>query len=375
MEAVGRLAGGVAHDFNNLLTVIIGNTELALGAVAEGEQARADLMEVMAAARRGKSLAQQLLAFGRKQVLQPTVLDLNRLVGDAHQMLRRLIGEDVELRVIAGTRLAPVRADAMQLQQVIMNLAVNARDAMPSGGVLTIETGNAEVDAVYTRAHPPMTPGAWVRLSVRDSGIGLDEKVRAHLFEPFFTTKPVGKGTGLGLATVYGIVKQSGGFVFAESAPGAGAVFHIYLPPVRAESLAEPAAPAAPLAGGTETVLVVEDEMPVRKLACRMLAAQGYAILAAASGDEALGVVEQHEGAIDCLVTDVVMPGMSGLDLAERMRARMPDLKVLFTSGYAADAIESRGGRFPDATYLTKPYTAEELARTLRSVLDGVTAA
>jgi len=375
MEAVGRLAGGVAHDFNNLLTVIVGNTELALDVVPQGDPVRADLKEVQAAAERGKALAQQLLAFGRKQMLQAKVLDLNRLVGHAHQMLRRLIGEDVELRVIAGPRLAPVRADAMQLQQVIMNLAVNARDAMPDGGVLTIETANAEVDTGYTRAHPPMTPGSWVRLTVRDSGVGMSDHVKEHLFEPFFTTKEVGKGTGLGLATVYGIVKQSGGFIYVESAPGSGATFDVFLPPVAAESRQEPGASAAPLPGGTETILVVEDELPVRRLACRVLAARGYEILAAGSGDEALRVAASYEGAIHCLVTDVVMPGMSGPELAERLRERMPDLKVLFTSGYAADAFEGRGGRLPDTPFLGKPYTAEDLARSLRAVLEGVTAA
>jgi len=375
MEAVGRLAGGVAHDFNNLLTVIIGNAELALDVVPQGDRVRADLKEVQAAAERGKALAQQLLAFGRKQMLQAKVLDLNRLVGHAHQMLRRLIGEDVELRVIAGPRLAPVRADAMQLQQVIMNLAVNARDAMPDGGVLTIETANAEVDTGYTRAHPPMTPGSWVRLTVRDSGVGMSDHVKEHLFEPFFTTKEVGKGTGLGLATVYGIVKQSGGFIYVESAPGSGATFDVFLPPVAAESRQEPGASAAPLPGGTETILVVEDELPVRRLACRVLAARGYEILAAGSGDEALRVAASYEGAIHCLVTDVVMPGMSGPELAERLRERMPDLKVLFTSGYAADAFEGRGGRLPDTPFLGKPYTAEDLARSLRAVLEGVTAA
>ncbi len=370
MEAVGRLAGGVAHDFNNLLTVVIGNAELAIAELAAGDPTRSHLEEVLAAARRGAGLAQQLLAFGRKQILQPRVVDLNLLVGDALQMLRRLIGEDIELRVVVAPRVAPVRADVTQLQQVIMNLAVNARDAMSSGGILTIETGNVEVDAAFARAHAPMPPGAWVMLAVRDNGAGMDERVRAHLFEPFFTTKEVGKGTGLGLATVYGIIKQSGGFIWVESAPGAGAEFRIYLPPVAAGRVDEPVAEQEAPLGGTETVLVVEDEPSVRKLASRVLAARGYAVLAAEDGRQALTVVERHAGAIHCVVTDVVMPGMSGLELAAVLLERFPRVKVLFTSGYAADAAKSAGGRLADSAYLPKPYTGNELARAVRSALD-----
>jgi signal transduction histidine kinase/CheY-like chemotaxis protein len=371
MEAVGQLAGGVAHDFNNLLTVIIGNTDLGLDALPPDAAARADLKEVLEAANRGKALAQQLLAFGRKQILRSRVVDLNALVGNAHLLLRRLIGEDIELRLVAGPRLAPVRADVVQLQQVIMNLAINARDAMPRGGILTIETGNVEVDAAFARAHRPMPSGAWVLLAIRDNGVGMSERVREHLFEPFFTTKALGKGTGLGLATVYGIVKQSGGYVWVNSSPGAGAEFRIYLPPVAAEPDGEPVEVEAPPVGGLETILVVEDEPSVRKLACRVLAARGYAIIAADSGRQALEMVERHHGVIDCLVTDVVMPGMSGLELAKLLAARIPGLKVLVTSGYAADVAHSPGGAFADADYLPKPYTADELSRAVRTTLDA----
>jgi PAS domain S-box-containing protein len=373
MEAIGRLAGGVAHDFNNILTAIIGHVDLLLEEEQEGGGRRVDLIGIKQAAERAAGLTHQLLAFSRKQVLQPKVLDLNALVNGTDQLLRRVIGEDVELRTVARPGLGAVEADPGQLEQVLVNLAVNARDAMPSGGRLTIEITNVELDQSYTRAHPPMAPGPYVLLTVSDTGVGMSAEIRAHIFEPFFTTKPSGKGTGLGLATVYGIVKQSGGYIWAESEPGCGATFRIYLP--RIVTGAPAAAPAGAMAaeGGSETVLVVEDEDVVRALTSKVLQKRGYQVLVASSGPEALGLASRHPGAIHLLVTDVIMPRMSGRELARRFATLRPEAKVIYVSGYPDDAIIRHGVLESGLVFLQKPFAPEALAAKVREVLDGAT--
>jgi PAS domain S-box-containing protein len=373
MEAIGRLAGGVAHDFNNLITVVMGHAELLLLDVPPDHPHRWELEEIRAAARRAAGLTQQLLAFSRRQVLQPRVVDLNELVTGMSTMLRRLMGEDIELRTVAGTRLGPVHADPGQLEQVLMNLVVNARDAMPLGGIVTIETANVDVDdprARPTQGHYRLPAGSYVLLAVADSGEGVDAEVMAHLFEPFFTTKGPGKGTGLGLATVYGIVKQSEGHILVDSEPGQGATFRIYLPRVSASAPADAPAAAAPV-GGTETVLVVEDEPSVLRLSCSMLNLLGYHVLAASNGEEALTMAAAFPGAIHILITDVVMPKTGGRELAERLRVVRPGTKVLYVSGYTDDAILRHGVLDQGVAFLQKPFTAAELAQMVRQVLDA----
>ena len=372
MEAVGQLAGGVAHDFNNLLTVISSYSELVLGALAPDDERRADLEEIQAAAARATALTRQLLAFSRRQVLQPTVLSLNAVVTHAENLLGRLMGEDVALVTRLDPALGSVKADAGQLEQVIMNLAVNARDAMPGGGTLTIETRNVEIGGAAAGAPESVVPpGGYVLLRVADTGTGMDAGTRARIFEPFFTTKEPGKGTGLGLATVYGIVKQSGGYIFVDSEPGRGAAFRVYL-----SRLAEPAAAGAarPLppksVAGSETVLLVEDEEAVRAVACQSLRRLGYTVLEARNGESAAQLAAA-QGAIAILVTDVVMPGMNGRALADRLRARRPRLKVLFVSGYADNAVLQDGVLEPGLSFLQKPFTPEGLAQKVREVLDG----
>ncbi len=348
MEAVGRLAGGIAHDFNNLLTAIIRR-----------------------AGDRAAQLTRQLLAFSRRQPLTPRVIDVNALVADMDRLLRRLIGEDIELRTVLTPDLGAVRADAGQLEQVIMNLAVNARDAMPRGGKLTIETANTELDESYAREHVTVRAGPAVMIAVSDTGTGMDSETLAHIFEPFFTTKEVGKGTGLGLATVYGIVKQSGGHVWVYSEPGRGTAFKIYLPRVTEPVEGVGAATAPTTLQGTETILVVENEAPVRELARRMLEAKGYTVLTAAAPADALALVERHPEPIHLAVTDVILPGMDGPALARRLEQVRPGLRVLFVSGYANEAIVHQGVLDPGVAYLPKPFTAEALARKVRAVLDG----
>ncbi len=372
MEAIGRLAGGVAHDFNNLLTAITGYTELVLSGLAPDAPQRRDLGEVQKAAERAAALTRQLLAFSRQQVLQPRVLDLNAVVADVEQMLRRVIGEDIGVVVVAGPALWPVRADPGQLGQVLLNLAVNSRDAMPEGGTLTIETANLELDGAYVRRHAAVRPGPYVMLAVSDTGVGMDAEIQARIFEPFFTTKEHGKGTGLGLATVYGIVKQSGGHIWVYSEPGRGTTFKIYLP--RAEDDGERPAPAASTAGpagGSETVLLVEDEEGVRTLASRVLAAAGYTVLEARDAGEALAINRRHDGPVALLLTDLVMPGASGTDLAARLAAERPDLKVLYMSGYTGDATVRHQILQPHTAFLEKPFTPAALARKVRDVLDA----
>ena len=372
MEAVGRLAGGIAHDFNNLLTAIFGSSDLLLEDLTVDDQRRADVEDIKKAAQRAAALTRQLLAFSRKQVLALQVLDLNALIADLEKMLRRLIGEDIEFRTILTSDLGAVRADPGQLEQVIMNLAVNARDAMPQGGKLTLETANVDLDAAYAQAHAPLAPGRYAMLAVSDTGIGIDAQVKAHIFEPFFTTKEKGKGTGLGLATVYGIVKQSDGSIWVYSEPGQGTTFKIYLP--RVEAAAEPPAPKPmPPASvrGSETILLAEDEEAVRNLMRRVLEAHGYTLLVAADGQEALRLADGHKGPIHLLLTDIVMPNLGGRQLAERVVSARHATKVLYLSGYTDDAIVHHGVLEPGIAFLEKPFTPQGLARKVRELLDA----
>jgi len=371
LEAVGTLAGGVAHDFNNLLTVILSYVDLVKKEIGVKNPLYEDLEAAHAAALRAAGLTKQLLAFSRKQVMQPKVLDLNGAVTAIEKMLQRVIGEDIELRTVTGASHGYIQADPGQLEQVIMNLVVNARDAMPRGGQVTIETENARFADAVPEPLAPMPPGDWVRLRVTDTGFGMDERTRARIFEPFYTTKEPGKGTGLGLSTAYGIVKQSGGFIFVESEPGKGTTFTIYLPQVAdpGAPVARPPEPARAPAGA-ETILLAEDEAPVRTLAQRCLEEMGYRVLAASRADEAQRMAEHHAGPIHLLLTDVVMPGGSGPELAERLAARHPEMRVLYMSGYTDDAIVHRGVIAPGIELLEKPFTPATLTRRVRDVLD-----
>jgi PAS domain S-box-containing protein len=371
MEAVGRLAGGVAHDFNNLLTAILGGADLALEEMAPDAPGRADLEEIRKASVRAAALTRQLLAFSRQQVLEPRVLDLNELVQEMEKLLRRLIGEDISLRTVLAPDLGAVRADPGQLEQVIANLVVNARDAMPRGGRLTIETTDADLDARYGEEHAPVTPGPYVMLAISDTGTGMDADTKARIFEPFFTTKQQGKGTGLGLSTVYGIVKQSGGYIWVYSEAGQGATFKVYLPRIAATPQPLERAAEGAVRGGTETVLVVEDEAQVGDLTRRILEAQGYRVLIARDGGTALELVRTRSDPIHLLVTDVVMPGMSGRALAVELLRQRPDLKVLYLSGYAPDAVVQHGVLEPGTAFLQKPFTAATLSRKVRAELDA----
>ncbi|MHB2016836.1 MAG: ATP-binding protein [Candidatus Xenobia bacterium] len=372
LAVVGQLAGGVAHDFNNLLNVILGYSELILARLAPEASLKADLMEIQKAGERAAVLTRQLLAFSRRQLLVPKVLDLNVVVADMEKLLRRLIGEHISLVTVLAPRLGRVKADPGQIEQVIMNLAVNARDAMPDGGRMTIETRDVEHDDTYARMHVGVKPGRFVMVAVSDTGIGMDAETRARIFEPFFTTKSHSKGTGLGLATVYGIVKQSGGHIWVYSEPGMGTTFKLYLP------LAElaPEVPADPrptrvVSGGTEHVLLVEDESELRSLVARLLKANGYLVTEAATGEDAVACCDAMPEAADLLLTDVVMPGMSGRELAHLLSRRWPDLRVLYMSGYTDDAIFRHGVLDAGVPFLQKPFTAEGLAMKVRQVLDA----
>jgi two-component system, cell cycle sensor histidine kinase and response regulator CckA len=371
MESVGRLAGGVAHDFNNLLTVINGRAELASLGVTEGEATHSDLQEILHAGWRAVGLTRQLLAFSRKQVLQPMVVTLATVVADVKQMLGRVIGEDVELVFATDPDLGRVKVDPGQMEQVIMNLVVNARDAMPRGGRLTIATHNVDLDLVDTRSLPSVKPGPHVMLEVTDTGVGMDAATRERIFEPFFTTKGPTKGTGLGLSTVYGIIKQSGGSVWVDSAQGKGTTVRIYLP--RVDEMAHAMRPAVTAANtrGTETILVVEDEDAVCALTRRMLESAGYNVLVATGGEQALPLLAQHADSVDLLFTDVVMPGMSGQDVAARVAELCPRIKVLYTSGYTDDTIGRHGVLDPDTRFISKPYGTLELTRKVRETLDA----
>ena len=371
MEAIGRLAGGVAHDFNNLLTVIEGYTELLLDSHPKDDPRRPDIEEIRRAADRAGALTRQLLAFSRQQVLAPKVLDLNTVIVSMKDLLRRLLGESVELTTRLAPSLGHVTADPGQIEQVVMNLAINARDAMPRGGKLTIETANVELDEAYAREHPTITPGSYVLLAVADNGHGMDAETQARIFEPFFTTKQMGKGTGLGLSTVYGIVKQSGGEVWVYSEVGVGSTFKVYLPRVQAEGQARATEPAASgTVRGDETILLVEDESGVRALVQKFLERAGYKVLTAGSGDDALALLAQHSGPLHLLLTDVVLTRMSGSELARRVTELRPQTRVLYMSGYTDDAIVHHGVLTADADFVQKPFTADALARKVRSILD-----
>jgi two-component system cell cycle sensor histidine kinase/response regulator CckA len=370
MEAVGRLAGGVAHDFNNLLMVIKGHTELLLNALPQGDNAARKVELIDRAADRAASLTRQLLAFSRMQVLQPRVINLNKIVEDMGKLIPRLLGEDVDLVVRTANDLGAIRADASQMEQVIMNLAVNARDAMPSGGRLLIETSNAELDRSYANARPVVTPGQYILLAVSDTGTGMDQETQARIFEPFFTTKEQGKGTGLGLSTVYGVVKQSGGFVWVYSELGKGTSFKIYLPRVDQPIDATGATVSyAEAPRGTETVLLAEDEADVRELAREFLVAAGYTVIEARNGQEALKLAAERAEEIDLLVSDLVMPGMTGQQLAALLQQQDSSLRVIFMSGYSEHAAAEAAQAGSSVRILTKPFNRMALLRTIREVL------
>jgi len=371
LEAVGQLAGGVAHDFNNLLTVISGYSELVLSGLGQGDDNRLKIEEIKRAADRASTLTRQLLAFSRKQVLQPKLFDLNHLVTDMSKMLRRLIGENIEMTTVIGQE-APINADPGQIEQVLMNLVVNARDAMPNGGRLTVETARVEIDDAYASTHLSVKPGPYVMLAVSDTGSGIDTETQKHIFEPFFTTKEQGKGTGLGLSMVYGIVKQSGGNIWLYSEPDQGTVFKVYLP-VATEIELQPMGAAArtDLPRGTETILIVEDEIQIRHLAFDCLASYGYDVLSASNGLEALDLIEHLKRPINLVLTDVVMPKLSGRELSERISTLQPSAKVLFMSGYTNDSIVNHGILDGATWFIQKPFTLESLVRRVREVLDS----
>lgn len=372
MEAIGSLAGGIAHDFNNLLGVILGAGELALLRLQDDDAVRKYVLQMRRAAERAASLTRQLLAFSRRQSLEPRVLDLNVILREMEKMLRRLIGENIDLETTFEPNLSRTMADPGQIEQVIMNLVVNARDAMPRGGKLTITTANVELDEEYARQHAEVEPGAYVRLTVSDTGMGMPPEVRARIFEPFFTTKEEGKGTGLGLSTVYGIIKQSGGHIWVYSEVGKGTTFKVYLPCIFTETVAERPMNAAANAGhGTETILLVEDADDLRELAAEFLEGSGYKVLSAATGAEALDIAERYSGLIHVLVTDVIMPGMSGAELATQLVQRRPTLKVIYASGYTAGEIGHHGVLDAGLVLVEKPYTRVGLTRKIREVLDG----
>jgi len=370
MESVGRLAGGVAHDFNNMLGVILGHVELAMEVVDSDHPVYGDLQEIQKAGRRSAELTNQLLAFARKQTVTPKVLDLNRTVAGMLRMLQRLIGEDIDLAWLPDTSLWSVKADPSQIDQILANLCINARDAIADTGKITIETRNKVFDEDYCASHAGYVPGDYVRLAVSDDGCGMDKETQSHLFEPFFTTKPVGHGTGLGLATVYGIVKQNNGFVNVYSEPGHGTTFRIYLPRHIDAAVAAREGLKKPIAHGHETILVVEDEPAILSLTKTMLERLGYQVLAASTPGEAIRMAVEHSGEIHLLMTDVVMPEMNGRDLANKLLATFPALKRLYMSGYTANVIAHHGVLDEGVLFIQKPFSKNDLARWVRAALD-----
>jgi PAS domain S-box-containing protein len=372
MESVGHLASGIAHDFNNLLTVINGMSQLVLSEVSKGDAVYADVQEILHAGERAATLTRQLLAFSRQQILEPRVMNFNTVVARMESLLRRLLGEDIDLVVVPAPGLSNVKADPGQIEQVITNLAVNARDAMPQGGRLTIETQCVTIDKdVARQLGVTMPSGSYVLLAVSDSGGGMDEATRARIFEPFFTTKGPSRGTGLGLSTVYGIVKQSHGFIWAYSEVGQGTSFKIYLPQVTEAAGRDRPRPTVVSRSGTETILLAEDNAGLRKLAMRVLEPAGYTVLGAATAEEALRLLERHEGSVHLLLSDVVMPGMSGRQLAEHLAQTRPGLKVLYMSGYTSDTIVRHGVLEAQVPFLNKPFSAAALLQKVREVLDS----
>jgi nitrogen-specific signal transduction histidine kinase len=373
LDEIGSLAGGVAHDFNNLLSVILNYTAFVKEGLPEDHQVMNDLLEVQRAAERATALTRSLLAFGRKQVIQPVTLSLSLIVSEMEEMLRSVVGENIEVCVMLAPNLGHTRADPNQLEQVLMNLVINARDAMHSGGKLTIETANAEISEESAACHLYMTPGPYVVLAVTDTGCGMDEQTKNRIFEPFFTTKERGKGTGLGLSTVFGIVNQSGGNIWVISEPGQGTTFKVYLPRSAPGSMPAPCNPPSVPTRSTraETILVVEDEDALRNVAARTLRATGYKVMTAASAEEALLTATQYLGGIHLLLTDVIMPGMNGQMLAQELKMARPSLVVLYMSGYADNVLGQRGVIDRGVHFLAKPFVAADLALKVRTVLDG----
>ena len=372
MEAIGRLAGGIAHDFNNLLGVITGYSEMLLDKLGSEPKLSALITHVLKATERGSALTRQLLAFSRQQVLEPRVINIQEHFNGIVQLLRRVLGEDIRLNLDAGEQPIRLRADAAQLEQVIMNLVVNARDAMPSGGNLSIEISRAHLDAEYCRHNPDTRPGSYLLVSVSDTGCGMSPEVLSRVFEPFFTTKESGKGTGLGLATVYGIVKQSGGHITVYSEVSHGTTFKVYLP-LTEEAVSQPemASPGGIVPNGTETILLVEDEDSLRELTHKYLTEKGYSVLVASDSDSAIAAAEKAQHRIDLLLTDVILPGSSGVQLAQRLATKNSQIRVLYISGYTADAIVHHGGHDPNFAFLSKPFSLPTLARKIRSILDA----
>jgi len=371
LEAIGQLAGGVAHDFNNLLQVILGYGEMLVDSPNLNEAERRALSKMNEAGTSAKNLTHRLLAFSRRQVLQPVFMDLNVAVTEVNAMLAGLLGDDIELKMVLSPALGTVKADPNQIEQILMNLAINARDAMPKGGKITFETANVAIDETYAQQHLFIKPGQYVLLSVSDTGAGMTTETQSHVFEPFFTTKLAGKGTGLGLSTVFGIVKQSGGSIGIYSEPGYGTTFKIHLPSHEeaVERLQETT--SLPLLGGNEVILVVEDTGSLRELIRLLLEGVGYQVLDSGGPDEALRMAKNYVGALPLLITDVVMPGMSGIELAEEFAKIRPETKVLYTSGYADGAIARHGGLASDASFLEKPFTRDGLLRKVRNILDS----
>lgn len=369
MDSIGRLAGGVAHDFNNMLSVILGYSELIQTQLNANDPIRNDVEQIEKAGRRAKDITQQLLAFSRKQIIEPTIIDLNELINSIQKNLARLIGEDIDLKFTPGPDLFKIRFDHSQLDQILINLAANARDAMPQGGRLAIETSNVFLDNTFCREHLGFAAGNYVLLTVADSGVGMDRETLAHAFEPFFTTKAIGKGTGLGLATVYGIVVQGGGWIEAESEPGRGTLFRIYFPSIVEDALANPEQEASAIRSGAGNILVVEDDKLVRRMTVAMLESVGYKVHEAATARDALQYCEKTGNAVDLLITDVVMPELSGTELRDRIQALRPGLKVLFISGYASDVVAHHGIADEGVNFIRKPFSMNDLARAVQKII------